>query len=47
MDMLEAFDQAFFLMINATPGTPSWLIGTATLIAGDLIYLIPLLLTGM
>ncbi|WP_321782197.1 phosphatase PAP2 family protein [Burkholderia pyrrocinia] len=47
MNTLEAFNQALFLMINAAPATPPWLIGLATVIADDLIYLIPVLLTGM
>ncbi|HDR9762071.1 TPA: phosphatase PAP2 family protein [Burkholderia cepacia ATCC 25416] len=47
MNTLEAFNQALFLMINAAPATPPWLIGLATKIADDLIYLIPVLLTGM
>jgi undecaprenyl-diphosphatase len=47
MDTLEAFNQALFLAINGTPTTPAWLMGTALLIADDVIYLIPLLLGGM
>lgn len=47
MNTFEAFNQALFLMINAAPATPLWLIGLATKIADDLIYLIPVLLTGM
>ncbi|HDR8922912.1 MULTISPECIES: hypothetical protein [Burkholderia cepacia complex] len=42
MNTLEAFNQALFLMINATPATPPWQIGAATRIADDLIFLIPL-----
>jgi undecaprenyl-diphosphatase len=47
MDTLEAFNQAFFLMINGTTATPAWQVATALLIADYLIWLIPLLLVGM
>ncbi|HHT8903430.1 phosphatase PAP2 family protein [Burkholderia cenocepacia] len=47
MNTLEAFNQALFLMINATPATPPWLIRLATVVADDLIYLIPMLLTSV
>ncbi|MDE2203065.1 MAG: phosphatase PAP2 family protein [Burkholderiaceae bacterium] len=47
MDILEAFNQALFLDINATMATPAWLVHMAVLIADFLIYLIPLLLVGM
>ncbi|KWA30261.1 PA-phosphatase [Burkholderia multivorans] len=47
MNTFEAFNQALFLMINATPVTPPWLIRLAIMVADDLIYLIPVLLTGM
>ena len=41
---LEALNRALFLAIDATPGTPGWLIGTASAIANGLIWSIPLLL---
>lgn len=47
MDTIEAFNQALFLIINGTPATSAWLIGTALFIANYLIWLIPLLLAGM
>lgn len=47
MNTLEAFNQALFLIIDATLATPPWLIRLATAVADDLIYLIPILLTGM
>lgn len=47
MNTLEAFNQALFLVINGTPATPPWLVGIATLIADDVIWLIPLLLACM
>ncbi|HGF4016610.1 MULTISPECIES: phosphatase PAP2 family protein [Burkholderia cepacia complex] len=47
MNTLEAFNQSLFLIINATPATPRWLIESAILIAADLIYLIPILLTAI
>lgn len=47
MNTLEAFNQALFLLINGTPATPEWLIGMAMLIAGYVIWLIPLLLGAM
>ncbi|MGF6595550.1 undecaprenyl-diphosphatase [Paraburkholderia sp. GAS448] len=47
MNNLEAFNRALFLTINGTTSTPVWLIDVAVLIGNDLIYLIPLLLTGM
>jgi undecaprenyl-diphosphatase len=47
MNTLEAFNQALFLLINGTTATPAWLVGVAMLIAGYLIWLIPLLLAAM
>jgi undecaprenyl-diphosphatase len=44
MNTLEAFNEALFLTINATPSTPRWLIDIAIAIANDVIYLVPLLL---
>ena len=41
---LEALNRALFLAIDATPGSPGWLIGTASAIANGLIWSIPLLL---
>lgn len=40
--MLEALNTSLFLWINATPESPQWLITLATLIARDVIYIIPL-----
>lgn len=47
MATLEAYNQALFLMIDATPATPAWLIKAALICAQDLIYLIPLMLAMM
>ncbi|AJZ56881.1 undecaprenyl pyrophosphate phosphatase domain protein [Paraburkholderia fungorum] len=47
MDTLETINQALFLEINGTLTTPAWLVSIATLIADDVIYLVPLLLAGM
>jgi undecaprenyl-diphosphatase len=47
MNTLEVFNRALFLLINGTPATPGWLIGTAMLIASYVIWSIPLLLAGM
>jgi len=47
MNKIEAFNQSLFLRINAGVDTPSWAVDTAIVIADDLIYLIPVLLTGV
>jgi undecaprenyl-diphosphatase len=47
MSTPEAFNQALFLMINATASTPAWQIGMAQLIADYLIYLVPLSLIAI
>ena len=47
METIEAFNQAFFLMINGTPATPAWLVGTALFSANYLIWLVPFVLVGM
>lgn len=47
MDTLEALNLATFLGINADLNTPHWRIGAATLLANDLIYLMPLVLIGL
>ncbi|ACD18510.1 phosphatase PAP2 family protein [Paraburkholderia phytofirmans] len=47
MQTLEAFNQALFLMIDATLSTPAWCIDFARSIADYLIYLVPLCLTAM
>jgi len=47
MNTLEAFNQALFLIINATPATPTWQIDLARWIADYVIYLIPLSLVAM
>jgi hypothetical protein len=38
MEALEAFNQAIFLVLNATPATPHWLIVTGVLIADYAIW---------
>ncbi|MBN3762118.1 phosphatase PAP2 family protein [Burkholderia sp. Ac-20365] len=47
MNTLEAFNQALFLMIDATPATPRWQIGIASFIADYVIYLVPLVLAAL
>jgi undecaprenyl-diphosphatase len=47
MQTLEAFNEALFLMINATPATPAWQIGVARLIADYAVYVVPLCLIAM
>lgn len=47
MEHIEALNRAFFLKINAGPGTALWMIDGAVVIANDLIYLIPVLLSAM
>ncbi|CAB3644670.1 Putative undecaprenyl-diphosphatase YbjG [Paraburkholderia sediminicola] len=47
MNTLEAFNQALFLMINATPSTPAWQIDIARMIADYVIYLVPLSLIAI
>lgn len=47
METIEAFNQAFFLMINGTPATSAWLVGTALFAANYLIWLVPFVLVGM
>lgn len=44
MKTLEAFNQALFLMINATASTPRWQVDVAIAIANYVIYLVPLTL---
>ncbi|MFM0010217.1 phosphatase PAP2 family protein [Paraburkholderia sediminicola] len=47
MNTLEAFNQALFLMINATPSTPAWQTEMARMIADYVIYLVPLSLIAI
>ncbi|SOF00169.1 PAP2 superfamily protein [Burkholderia sp. OK233] len=47
MNTLEAFNQALFLMINATLSTPAWQIDMARIIADYVIYLVPLSLIAI
>jgi undecaprenyl-diphosphatase len=47
MNLLEAFNQALFLHLNADLTTPVWQIRTAAFVADYLIYLIPLALVGL
>jgi len=41
--MMETLNQSLFLMINATPESPAWLLQLATFIAKDLILIVPIL----
>ena len=45
--MLENINYALFAAINATPASPSWAITLATLIAKDLILIVPLLTAAL
>lgn len=45
--MLEELNRTLFLWINATPDTPSWLISLATLVARDLIAVVPVLIVAL
>ncbi|VFS69065.1 Putative undecaprenyl-diphosphatase ybjG [Raoultella terrigena] len=45
--MLENINYALFAAINATPTSPSWAITLATLIAKDLILIVPLLTAAL
>jgi undecaprenyl-diphosphatase len=47
METIEAFNSALFLMINGTPATPAWVVGTALVVANYLVWLVPLALIGM
>ncbi|MFM0092602.1 phosphatase PAP2 family protein [Paraburkholderia sediminicola] len=47
MNTLEAFNQALFLMINATSSTPAWQTDMARIIADYVIYLVPLSLIAI
>lgn len=47
MTHLEALNQALFLTLNGAPASPWWRIAAATVVADDLILLIPLLLVGL
>ncbi|MFK3704516.1 undecaprenyl-diphosphatase [Raoultella sp. BIGb0138] len=45
--MLENINYALFALINATPASPSWVIRLATLIAKDVILIVPLLAAAL
>jgi len=47
VEHIEALNRALFMEINAGPGTAPWMIDGAAVIANDLIYLIPVLLSAM
>ncbi|MCW3663681.1 phosphatase PAP2 family protein [Burkholderia cenocepacia] len=47
MEALEAFNQAIFLALNATPATPHWLIVAAVFIANYAIWMVPVMLAGL
>lgn len=47
MDRIEALNRTAFLYFNAGVSTPAWQVHLATVIADDLILLIPLLLGGI
>lgn len=41
--MMETLNQSLFLIINATPDSPTWLLKLATFTAKDLILIVPIL----
>lgn len=45
--MLESLNRIWFLLINATPASPEWLINSALFIARDLIYIMPTLVVAL
>ncbi len=45
--MMEELNRTLFLWINATPESPGWLITLATLIARDLIAIVPVLIVAL
>ncbi|MFM0207094.1 phosphatase PAP2 family protein [Paraburkholderia sediminicola] len=47
MNSLEAYNHALFLMINATPSTPTWQIDVGRSIAIYVVYLVPLALIAI
>lgn len=47
MNAAEALNQRFFLAINADGAGHSTMVGAATLVADDLIYLVPVLLLAL
>lgn len=47
MQAIEAINRTIFLQIDATPGTPRWLIHAGLLIADYAIWLVPAALVGM
>lgn len=47
METIEAFNQAIFLQINATPATPHWLIAASVFIANYAIWAVPIMLVCM
>lgn len=44
---MDGLNRNLFLWINATPASPPWLINLATLIARDLIAIVPLLIVAL
>lgn len=47
MNIIETFNQALFLNLNATLTTPPWKISTAIVMADYMIYLVPLILVSL
>lgn len=45
--MLENINDALFVLINATPASPSWVIALATFIAKEVILIVPLLTAAL
>lgn len=47
MNEIETLNHAWFLSVNALPGTPHWLLVIAVLLAKDAVYLLPVLFAGL
>ncbi|MFP6560376.1 phosphatase PAP2 family protein [Paraburkholderia sp. B3] len=47
METIEAFNQAIFLQLNATPATPHWLVAASLFIARYVIWAVPIMLGCM
>lgn len=43
---MEQFNQALFMLVNATPNSPAWLIALAKFFANDLIAIVPILIVS-
>jgi undecaprenyl-diphosphatase len=44
---VESINEHLFLLVNANSTSPAWLLGLASFVAEDLLYLIPVILTAL